>query len=1014
MTDVAGHAAGEPVSEPASLDGHLWTSHVARYALGPQLGRGATSTVYAARDRNLERDIAVKVLSTDGTESDSERRADFIREAQVTAALEHPGIAPVYDLNFSTNGDVYLAMRRIRGISLGEALSRQRAGSDQPAIADMSRVVTVFLKLCDALACAHDRGIAHRDLKPDNIMLGDFGEVVLVDWGAASPSNSLDPRQRFIIGTPAFMSPEQACGDPGDAISDGYGLGATLFYVLLGRFPTWSEDEQQFWARKRDGNLDLPTVAECQRVPRHLLAIVLKSISAERSERYQSITALARDLQAFQAGQAVSAYRDSAIERAIRWHQVHWRGLWIGICVVAICCLAAGLVVDEKLKEIARWGEPLPLSLSADVRDAAWVTVGRGSWELRDGRLVSAGGQDNFRFLRRPVVGAVAVEFEAEMLPDTPPGDLSLVWIPDDPTSFTGVPPRGLFFQLGANDNSHAMIFDVGVNACLTDQPFRLVPGQRYHLRFEIEGDRLAVMVDGKEILRAHSAFPCTSGWVGIYAYYPGKAFSQVRISNKGLPDRIQATAIGDALVDRGHLDDAIVAYQLVENSAREPDLIELARYRRGMALARQQQWSRADETWSGLHDPRLHGFAECLLIGHHIDGDDHVAAYARAEGCDLNDPEVRARFAIELQRALRKVSQAELTERWLFLARQRFPTDAQVREGVALALLRWNRLEEVVANYPEQANHCGQALILLGRSDETVRRFPTTPYAVPIALTELGRFDDVLTRYAQSLNYCTDVFHLQGRFDESDARHAKGNFKSTLTWLLKGSYERILALPADYPCNERVLALIASGREADAVEVSTRQHQVATTTPLLHLGRWREVLARLHETDFSQREAAWNWALFDALDRGDGPQVKEATAALASIRQRPGWSTGWLERGLLRPLAQRLAGDDMAWDAALVDIQTRGPTTQSQRLWWLAQLISRRCDEAAFRTQPATAAVEPGLRLAQAIQAELAGDRVAARQAWRVYLELPLAKRMWTIPEGTPAVDRFARWRAR
>jgi hypothetical protein len=190
--------------------------------------------------------------------------------------------------------------------------------------------------------------------------------------------------------------------------------------------------------------------------------------------------------------------------------------------------------------------------------------------------------------------------------------------------------------------------------------------------------------------------------------------------------------------------------------------------------------------------------------------------------------------------------------------------------------------------------------------------------------------------------------------------------------------------------------------------------HSLAAAMPLLHLGHWREVLGRLGEYDINQSMVAWNWALFDALDRGDKPQMLEASTALATIRRRPGWPSGWLEDGLLRPLARRLAGDGAAWDAALSNINTQGPTTQAQRLWWLAQLISRRCDETAFRAQPATTAVEPGLRLAQAIQAELAGDRVAARLAWRAYRDLPLVKRMWNITEGTPAVDRFARWRVR
>jgi hypothetical protein len=219
-----------------------------RYLLGDKLGEGGMGIVHACRDRRIGRDVALKMVR-----SEHAARADlvsrFLREACVQGQLEHPAIVPVYDLGRDPDGNVYFTMKRLRGATFEQIFAALREG-DANAARQFSRrkLLTAFASICQALHFAHARGVIHRDLKPGNVMLGDFGEVYLLDWGLAKlhstpepvalPSTSGGPSSgaRSVhgatMGTPGYMPPEQVRGEPVDARSDVYALGALLFELL--------------------------------------------------------------------------------------------------------------------------------------------------------------------------------------------------------------------------------------------------------------------------------------------------------------------------------------------------------------------------------------------------------------------------------------------------------------------------------------------------------------------------------------------------------------------------------------------------------------------------------------------------------------------------------------------------------------------------------------------------------------------------------------------------------------
>jgi len=278
-----------------------------RYDPGLTLGEGGMGQVFDAFDRVLRRRVALKVLRPSLAQSSPERDA-FVREARLTSQLEHPHIVPVHDLILEANADyVAFLMKRIEGRTLSTWL--ESLGSEGQVF---EQVVEIMLKVCDGVAFAHARGVLHLDLKPDNVMLGDHGEVYVMDWGIAleceaDPAGWLrpTPAQRGIRGSLGYMAPEQLDPqlDP-DQRTDVHGLGAILYEILAGRAPYAPRAAADSAANRLDRAPPPPLsqLAAGRAIPPGLAATAERALRAERHDRFPSVAALKAELEAFRRG----------------------------------------------------------------------------------------------------------------------------------------------------------------------------------------------------------------------------------------------------------------------------------------------------------------------------------------------------------------------------------------------------------------------------------------------------------------------------------------------------------------------------------------------------------------------------------------------------------------------------------------------------------------------------------------------------------------------------------------
>ena len=368
-----------------------------RYERVRQLAKGGMGEVHLAFDHQLQRHVALKVMTPEVAAS-PELSARFTQEAIVLGRLDHPHIVPIHDLGTDAQGQNYYAMKFVRGTTLKEVLTGLRKG--QSKIVDrypLARLLEIFQKICDAVGNAHSKSIIHRDLKPANIMIGEFGEVMVMDWGIAKILNQPEAtsatlplgtgsgtRYGTVMGTPSFMAPEQAEGrlDAINERTDIYSLGAILYNILTLRPPITGEGTNaELMERVKAGKITPPTVFNAdtgnaavllhcpdRQIPEAVSAVAMQALAREPARRYPDVSELQRDIAAYAAGYAPVAEHAGAF-RQFRLTLRRNATLAAATSIIALLIIAFGVHAHLKNREqaetVAHFRQAAPASYLA-------------------------------------------------------------------------------------------------------------------------------------------------------------------------------------------------------------------------------------------------------------------------------------------------------------------------------------------------------------------------------------------------------------------------------------------------------------------------------------------------------------------------------------------------------------------------------------------------------------------------------------------------------------------------
>jgi serine/threonine-protein kinase len=367
----------KPNGAPESLIIPLIPLTRERYTLTRMHATGGIGRIWLARDDHLGRNVALKELRAEQAE-DPANGARFLREARVTGQLEHPGIVPVYELaKRSENQQPFYTMRFVEGRTLSAAAAsyhqQRSAGKADPF--ELRSLLNAFVAVCNAIAYSHARGVVHRDLKGNNVLLGEFGEVLVLDWGLAKVLGQAEEGvqkspvqvdqdvalqatlQGQVMGTPAYMAPEQAAGQV-DWIgprTDVYGLGAILYEILTGQPPFTGADSSEVLLKVQTTEPARPRQL-WPGVPAALEAVCLHALAKKPEARYPSAREVGQEVQRWLADEPVMAYPERWTTRLGRWVRRH-RGLTAGaagLLITAVAALAIGLVAVDNQKQRAK------------------------------------------------------------------------------------------------------------------------------------------------------------------------------------------------------------------------------------------------------------------------------------------------------------------------------------------------------------------------------------------------------------------------------------------------------------------------------------------------------------------------------------------------------------------------------------------------------------------------------------------------------------------------------------
>jgi len=614
-----------------------------KYKHPHKIGQGGMKQILKVKDHDTARNLAMAILSND-SEIQEICMARFVHEARITANLEHPNIVPIHDIGVDKAGQPYFTMKLIEGESLAHILiklAKNKSGYKEKYT--LSHLLTIFLNVCNAIDFAHSKGIIHLDIKPENIQIGNYGEVLVLDWGLARTINDIDKSDDLtpksskdlinlpetdldktidgeVKGTPGFMAPEQAAGDNSkkDTTTDIYALGSILYAILTLKKPIKGTELNDILDKTINGELIPPAQRSPNRdIPATLAAITMKAMELKQENRYQSVKELIKDIDAYTSDFATTAEGATIFRHFKLYLKRHKTEVYLALIGAIAIIAAVTIFTIYETKRLGQWGKGKDITPhTTSELNEHWIPLA-GNWQIKNGSVWAMEGKGNSFILlhKKPVYGNIAIEFDAE-IPNPEnlknSGDLSIIIA----ASSTKPKKRGYFLQVGGIGNTSAVIQKRG--GLMAAVEFSLLPKKKYRIRAEKEGQNLRLYCDNKLLVSSKDIFYLEGGYIGLYTFGKGKKFNNIRIFQKDVPELVPPTIEGDSFYRESRnatgkekekfLELAKKAYTRVYESKLNSELSSLAILKRAYVNSELQNKTEA------LHDIiLLEGFGETL-----------------------------------------------------------------------------------------------------------------------------------------------------------------------------------------------------------------------------------------------------------------------------------------------------------------------------------------------------------------------------------------------------------------
>ncbi len=967
-------------STPAHGEGQAFDAPVLRYAMSEVRSDG----LHIGRDTVLNRPVLMR-------RAEGPQAAELQRQAQFLAQLNHAGIGPIHDLTLDETGAT-VVLGDVGGMTLAEAAQHAARGKPIPELSDPAAVIVTFLKLCDIITCVHERRVVHHAVSPEHVRIGNNGQVVLAGWGAALAAQEAPATKRFVGRSPASADNLALDG----LHEDIRGLGLCLFTALTGEAAPRT-------ANGTLGDLDLATRSQ---LPINLEAVVREAVASDTTHGYQSVGAFASDLRLILAGVIPVAKRPNATQRGWDWAGRHRLGLAIAAILVVATGIMAGLLAQRHLQQVRAWGEPLVVE---GFHDATWMNRWEPrvpeTWVVADGRALSTGLNESSLIFKRRLTPPLAVEYTASIARGAKVGDLSLWWC-EEPGFLANqrIRPyssKGWLFQLGAYENTFTSITRMPAGKPLAMSSLTLVPERDYRVRVEIEDCSYRVFVDGALIMHHTDLLPAGSGYVSLFGYFPGKAFTDVRISQRELPPLVSPLAVGDGAYQDGRFADAAAHYGRVAEAVHDVQLANQALLRQGLAERRAGDPYQSIKTWKRITDPALRELADCLALEDLIAGAQHDQALERFRWFWQNRPAVRETLVtqwVDLSSRIMLRNDLPMAERmhWYDLRGELFADEPVTALSAAQMLLSAGRMAEVLKRFPQDHRACGSALLALGRDEELLAQPWASSRERGQALYNLGRLEELAADRSVYIDMQALALVKLGRFDEAMAQ----TWGKPWALVFTGRAEEILGLEG-VPTMLQNAALMVSGRLAESAGAGIPNFRRSGGSD-----KAKVLLAGVEGAIGNSDPLI---AAIGAIAAGDAQQARAALARVPKLTSI--WREPLLGQVLLAPLIEQSLGDPVALQQALEKASVR--TSRWDGL--VGQIAAAALDPAAEADLQHTvwrSEAQAWLLVAQALRGEAHADRAAALAAWRGFLALPRHERL--LSEGEPALafELTAAWR--